>query len=102
MVILGVGAFGVLALLGVDASELLRDCWWSGGVGPSRLQTYVLTLALRKSFSVEKGCDRDLSPRHWRLWLWVLSRQSAQSDSSHWGKVLLRELLVLNNPMVYC
>ena len=39
MVILGVGAVGVLALLGVDASELLRDCWWSGGLGHSRLQS---------------------------------------------------------------
>ena len=38
MVILGVGV-GVLALLGVDVSELLRDCWWSGELGPGRLQS---------------------------------------------------------------
>ena len=30
MVVLGVGTVGVLALLGVDAPELLQDCWWSG------------------------------------------------------------------------
>ena len=53
-------------------------------------------MTLRKSFSVEKDWDRGLSPRCWRLW--VLSNQSALSESSHWGKVLLRELLVLRNP----
>ena len=85
-----------MPLVGVDASELLRDCWWSGGVGTSRLQ--VLTLEMRKLFSMEKCCDRGLSSRHWRPWLWVLSRQSALSDSPHGGKVLF----VLNNPVVYC
>ena len=39
MAVLGVGAVGVLALLGVDASELLRDRWWSGELGSSRLQS---------------------------------------------------------------
>ena len=37
MASLGRGAASVLVLLGIDASELLRGCWWSGELGPSRL-----------------------------------------------------------------
>ena len=72
------------------------------GVGVGAVGVAVLSLALRKSFTVDKGCDQGLSTSRWRLWLLVLSRQYALSESLHWGKVLLRELLVLRNPVVYC
>ena len=49
MVILGVGAFGALALLGVDASELLRDRWWSGELGSSRLHSLLEALGPESS-----------------------------------------------------
>ena len=93
MIVLGVCAVGVLALVGVDAPELLLECWWRGEFGSGKLQLLVLTLTLRKQFSVEKDFDWSLPLRCWGFW--DLGSKSALSGTSHWGRVLLRELLVL-------
>ena len=49
MGILGVGVIGVLDLLGVDIAELLRERWWMGELGYSRLRSWALVLMLRRS-----------------------------------------------------
>ena len=37
--VIALGTVGLLALIGVDASELLPDCWWSNELGCGKLQS---------------------------------------------------------------
>ena len=55
MTILGVGGVGVLALLGVDASEQLRPCWRGGKLRSSRLYSLGANLDVEEAVLCGEG-----------------------------------------------
>ena len=86
---------GVPGLLVVDVAEL-RERWCVGGLGCSRLWSWVLVLMLRRTKSVVGNRYRGLSIWYW--WSWVFNIQLSLSRSLLWDTVLFGELLGLKNP----
>ena len=82
----------ILGVPGVDVAEL-RERWSVGGLGYSRLWSWVLVLMLRRTKSVVGDRERGLS-----AWSWIFSMQLSLSMSSLWGMVLFGEPLGLKNP----